>query len=180
MTRYSRVARFLTALAILLAAAPAAAQPAAAATTSAPASTPEGLVTELYRTVSWKAGETADWSKVRSLFFPSAVIFLRTSRTASSAFTVEGFIDDFVTFANRDEVKKNGFGERIVTMKPTVFRDIAQILVLYEAQIPGSLRAPQQGVDSFQLVKTDGRWWIIGIANDIVTAENPVPPALRN
>ena len=180
MTRYSRVARSLTALAILLAAAPAAAQPAAAATTSAPASTPEGLVADLYKAVSWKAGEGADWAKVRSLFFPNAVIFLRTSRTASSAFTVEGFIDDFVSFANRDEVKKNGFGERILTMKPMVFRDIAQILVLYEAQIPGSLRAPQQGVDLFQLVKADGRWWILGIANDIVTAENPVPPALRN
>jgi len=29
-------------------------------------------------------------------------------------------------------------------------------------------------------VKIDGRWWIIGIANDIVTSENPVPPTLRN
>ncbi|HQR45480.1 MAG TPA: hypothetical protein PK598_05620, partial [Thermoanaerobaculia bacterium] len=145
-----------------------------------PTATPEGLVAELYRSVSWKAGETADWAKVRSLFFPSAVVFLRTSRTTSAAFTVEGFIDDFVTFANRDEVKKNGFGERIVATKATVFRDIAQILVLYEARIPNSPRGPQQGVDSFQLIRTDGRWWIIGIANDIVTAENPAPPALRD
>ncbi|HUM00992.1 MAG TPA: hypothetical protein VL084_01820 [Thermoanaerobaculia bacterium] len=179
MTRTPGAARFLPVLAILLAAAAAAQQPSAPPPPS-PTSTPEGLVAEFYRTVSWKAGETADWAKVRSLFFPNAAIFLRTSRTASAAFTVEGFIDDFVTFANRDEVRKNGFGERIVTMRPTVFRDIAQILVLYEAQIPNSPRGPQQGVDSFQLVKTEGRWWILGIANDIVTAENPVPPALRN
>lgn len=137
-------------------------------------------MTDLYRSVSWKAGEIADWAKVRSMFLPSAVVFLRTSRTASTAFTVDGFIDDFVRFADREEVKKNGFGERIVAMKSTVFRDIAQILVLYEAEIPNSPRGPQQGVDGFQLVKKDGRWWIIGIANDVVTAENPVPPALRN
>lgn len=164
-------------VALLLAAAGATAQQPAA---PPPTSTPEGVVAELYRSVSWKAGESADWEKVRSLFFPSAVVFLRTSRTTSAAFTVEGFIDDFATFANRDEVKKNGFGERIVSTRATVFRDIAQILVLYEAQIPNSPRGPQQGVDCFQLVKSDGRWWILGIANDIVTAEHPVPAALRN
>jgi hypothetical protein len=170
-------ARAIPLLALLLGAAGAAAQQPAG---PPPTSTPEGLVADLYKAVSWKAGEGADWAKVRSLFFPNAVIFLRTSRTASSAFTVEGFIDDFVSFANRDEVKKNGFSERIVATNATVFRDIAQILVLYEAQIPNSPRGPQRGVDSFQLVKADGRWWILGIANDIVTAENPVPPALRN
>ena len=179
MNRPSRAMRLLPILAILLAATAAPSQQPATAPPAYTA-TPEAVVEELYRSVSWKAGEAADWGKVRSLFYPGAVVFLRTSRTASKAFTVDGFLDDFITFARREEVQKNGFGERIVAMKPTVFRDVAQILVLYEAQIPNSPRGPMQGVDGFQLVKMDGRWWIIGIANDVVTAENPVPPALRS
>ncbi len=98
---------------------------------------------------------------------------------ASTLFSVEGFVEDFVRFAARPEVQQNGFEERVVKMKTTVFRDIAQALVLYEARIPGQPRPPQQGIDSFQLVRQDGRWWSAAIVNDIVTAETPVPPELR-
>jgi len=142
--------------------------------------TPDGLVADLYRTVSFPAGRTADWERVRSMFLPGAVIFLRTSRTASTAFTVEGFIDDFVTFSARADVMLNGFSERVVKMKPTVYRDVAHVLVLYEAQVPNSQRGPQLGIDSFHVVRKDGRWWIAGIVNEIVAPDEPLPAALRD
>jgi len=140
--------------------------------------TAEGAVRELYRLVSFAPGATTDWGKVRSLFLPEAVIFLRTSRTASTVFTLEGFIADFAAFDTLPAVVQNGFTETIVRLRPTVFRDIAHVLVLYEATIPGSPRPPQQGVDSFQLIRRDGRWWIVSVANDIVTPETPVPAEL--
>ena len=34
-------------------------------------------------------------------------------------------------------------------------------------------------VDSFQLVKKDGRWWIVSVVNDLPSPEYPVPAALR-
>jgi hypothetical protein len=52
--------------------------------------------------------------------------------------------------------------------------------VLYEASIPGWGRPPQQGIDSFQLIKKDGRWWIASITNDVPNPDHPVPEALRN
>lgn len=64
-------------------------------------------------------------------------------------------------------------------MKPTVFGDIAHVWVLYEAVIPGSGRPPQQGVDSFELIRRDGRWWIATITNEIPTPERPIPSELR-
>jgi hypothetical protein len=60
-----------------------------------------------------------------------------------------------------------------------IFRDIAHVLVLYEAIAPAMSRPPQQGVDSFQLIRKDGRWWIVSITNDIVTPETPAPPELQ-
>ena len=107
------------------------------------------------------------------------MVFLRTSRTASTVFTLEGFVADFVAFNTLPAVVQNGFTETIVRLRPTEFRDIAHVLVLYEASIPGSPRPPQQGVDSFQLIRKDGRWWIVSVANDIVTPETPVPTELR-
>jgi len=62
-------------------------------------------------------------------------------------------------------------------MKAWEYGDMAHVLVLYEAQITGFM-APQQGIDSWILVRRDGRWFIAGATNEIVTAARPVPPEL--
>jgi hypothetical protein len=66
--------------------------------------TAEGVVTQLYELVTFEAGSTPDWDKVRSLFIDEAVIVLRTTRTATTVFSVDGFVNDFVTFIERASV----------------------------------------------------------------------------
>lgn len=139
----------------------------------------EGLVRSVYTMVTFEPGTTPDWDAVRSAFLPEAVVVLRTSRTATSVFSVDGFVQDFVTFIERANAVTTGFRERVLRTATTEFGDIAHVLVLYDAQIPGSGRPPQQGVDSFQLIRRDGRWWIVSIANEIPTPERPVPAPLR-
>jgi hypothetical protein len=46
-------------------------------------------------------------------------------------------------------------------------------------QIPGSERGPQQGVDSFQLIRKNDRGWIASVVNEIPMAERPVPAELK-
>jgi hypothetical protein len=142
--------------------------------------TAEGVVTEIYDLVSFEAGGSPDWDKVRALFIPEAVIVLRTSRDASTVFTVEGFVDDFVRFVEQTPAREMGFTEKILSMKSMVFGDMAHVLVLYEAHITGSARAPTQGVDSFSLIKKDGSWRIVAIANELPSADRPIPSELRS
>jgi len=144
-----------------------------------PFQTAEGLVTALYESVTFEAGSTPDWDHVRSMFIDEAVIVLRTSRQDTTVFSVEGFVGDFVTFIERADAGRTGFSERIIRTRPMVFGDIAHVLVLYEASIPGSLRPPQQGVDSFSLIRKHGRWWIAAVTNEIPTPDRPVPLELR-
>ena len=47
------------------------------------------------------------------------------------------------------------------------------------AQILGIGRPPQQGVDSWLLIRRDGRWWIAAATNEVVTPDRPIPPELR-
>jgi hypothetical protein len=142
--------------------------------------TAEGVVTELYKLVTFEAGSTPDWERVKSTFIDEAVIVLRTSWENTNIFSVEGFVDDFINFIERANAEKTGFMEKIIRMKPMVFGDTAHILVLYEAHIPGSPRPPQQGVDSFLLIKKSGRWWIVAVTNELPTPERSLPPELRN
>ncbi|MFB0515016.1 MAG: hypothetical protein ACETWG_00235 [Candidatus Neomarinimicrobiota bacterium] len=141
--------------------------------------TAEGVVTELYRLVTFEVGQTPDWDEVESLFIDEAVIVLRTSRDSTTVFSVEGFIDDFINFIEPAEVEETGFVERIIRMRPVVIGDMAQVLVLYEASIPGSPREPQQGIDSFLLIKKDAHWRIVAITNEIPTPDHPVPAELQ-
>ena len=139
---------------------------------------PEAVVDSLYRLVTFGPDNPPRWDLVRSLFAEEAVIVLRTSRDASTLFTVDGFIAEFQDFAKNEKVVASGFQERILKMKGTVYGDISHFFVLYEASVPGSEREPQQGVDSFQLIKTDSTWKILSITNEIVGPSNPLPEEL--
>lgn len=141
--------------------------------------TPEGVVTAIYDMVSFEGGNTPDWDQVRSMFIPEAVVVLRTSREATTVFSVDGFIDDFVNFVENTPAGANGFTEKIVRMKSLVFGDMAHVLVLYESHITGSPRPPRPGVDSFSLIKKDGRWWIAAVTNELPTPDRPLPEVLR-
>jgi len=143
--------------------------------------TPDGLINEIYKTVTFPAeGPVPDWKKVESMFIADAVIVMRVTRDSMAVFSVKGFIDDFVNFVENSPAKTVGFTERILKMKPLVFGDIAHILVLYEASITGMKRPPTVGVDSWHLLKKDGRWWITSVANDITTKERSAPKELNN
>ena len=140
--------------------------------------TAEQVVTEIYNLVSFKAGETPDWEKVKSLFIDDAVVVLRTSFTQHSIFSREGFIDDFKNFIVKFRADTTGFTEKIVNIKTTVIGDIAHCFVVYDASIPTRKRPPQRGVDSFQLIKKDGNWRIVSIVNEIPTPNRPMPEDL--
>src|SRR4030042_641766 len=56
------------------------------------------LVAGLYSLVSSAGGKLPDWDKVRACFLKEAVIVLPTSRTPLTAFSLDGFIKDFVDF----------------------------------------------------------------------------------
>jgi hypothetical protein len=141
--------------------------------------TPEDLVNALYDAVTFEAGHTPDWDWVKSMFIDEGIVVLRTSKDETTIFSVEGFVADFVRFIEGSGVEKTGFVEKILRTKPMVLGDIAHVLVLYEAWIPGGERPPQQGVDSFQLIRKNGRWRIVSITNEIPTPQRPVPAELQ-
>jgi hypothetical protein len=143
-------------------------------------SAPEAVIRELYGLVSWEPGSPPNWDDVRALFLDSAVVVLRTSRTATSVFDVDGFVNDFVTFAQRPDVQQSGFGETILRIHTTVVRDMAQVWVRYAAQIPGSPRPPQEGVDFFLVIRQPEGWKITAITNEALIPPEQMPEVLRD
>jgi hypothetical protein len=142
-------------------------------------SQPGKVVRGLYDLVTFPKDGAPDWAQVKSLFVEQAVIVLRTGPDQMSIFTVDGFVQDFVSFIERSRVRETGFEERILRMDSTVYGDIATILVLFQARIPGGARPPQQGIDIFQLIRRRGQWRIVSITNERVDPEQPLPKELQ-
>jgi 6-phosphogluconolactonase/glucosamine-6-phosphate isomerase/deaminase len=136
---------------------------------------PEELIMDIYISVSAKNSESVDWRKVRSFFVDEAVVVLRTSRDKSTQFSADGFIQDFRDFYQNEQVKANGFSEKILKMKSMTYKDIAFITTVYSAAIPGIQRPPTQGVDLWLLAKKDGLWKIISVVNEVIPAGEVLP-----
>jgi len=143
-------------------------------------SDPESLVRGLYAAVSFGPCKPADWGYVRKFFLPEAVIVVRKTRTTMEVQNLDMFIRWFEDDAKKFNMDEKGFEETIEKLKLTVFGDTAQCFVVYKARLKTPPDLPgQYGLDSWSLVKKDGRWWVASITNDVVTPQRPLPEDLR-
>jgi hypothetical protein len=177
------------ALALLAAAAPAAAQgasarPAAPAHPGAPpAANPadvasiDAILGALYDVISGSAGEARDWDRMRSLFHPGARLIPTRPTPAGGAearvLTLQEWIDGATPYFARE-----GFHEREIGRRVERYGNVAHAFSAYE-----SVRAPAEapfarGVNSIQLLRDGGRWWVVTIFWDAEREGNPVPADL--
>lgn len=132
-------------------------------------------IRQIYKDVSSDGISLPDWDRVRSHFVDEAIIVLRTSREASSQFTLEEFIQDFKNFYQSPALAGSGFREEVVQLKSHVYHDIAFIAVLYEAAVLGAERPPQKGIDFWLLSKREGSWKVVSVVNESIRPGEDLP-----
>lgn len=141
---------------------------------------PESLVRGLYASVTFEPGTLPDWDYVRKFFIPEAVFGGRQTRTSMAVLDLDGFVAWWEVDIEKHKMKERGFKESVEKLKKTVYGNIAQVFVVYKARFWTPEDSPGQlGLDSFSLMKRDGRWWVVSIANDVITPDNPLPEELR-
>lgn len=156
-----------------LVAAPASAQSARPADVA----TPQGMVRALYETVTRRPGQPFDWVRGRSLYAPTARLIPNLEQTGGEArvLTVNDFIawvDQNTTVGGPDD---KGFEERQVAVVVGEFGDIAHAFSTYEKGYYGLPTVLGRGINTVQMIRRDGRWWITQIAWDEESAEKRIP-----
>jgi hypothetical protein len=136
---------------------------------------PGSMVADIYDVVSAPAGTVPDWDFIRSHFDPEALIVLRATPEESRLMDLEAFIDDFESFYERIGPSGNGFRETVQSIRVVEFGNVAHCYVVYTAEIVGGDRPPQRGLDSWHLMRRDGRWWVVSVINDVERFAGPVP-----
>lgn len=144
-------------------------------------STVAGVIEGLYGTVSFDPGQEPNWDEARSYFLPDAVVvFAPRGEAPLQVMDLEGWIDDFQGFYNGRDLVTTGFREGIAGTTVTEYGNLAHAFVVFEPRVGPNWDGPTTpGLDSLELVRNDGRWWIAAITTQFSSAELPIPEHLR-
>lgn len=138
---------------------------------------PEAVVNAAYRSLDRAPGEEFQWDRFRSLFLPEATLIPNTQQTGG-AFRIlspEDFIawiDSVVTIGGPND---QGFTEEAVNNVVERYGDIAHVFSTYQKRFWENEDVLGRGINSFQVVRHDDRWWIVGIVWDEETGAGPIP-----
>ena len=94
---------------------------------------------------------------------------------AFSVLSVDAFIqwvDDATTIGGPND---RGFAEEAIHNEIRVYGDIAHIISSYQKRRYTEQNIIGRGINFIQLVKRDGRWWIVSTVWDEDYAAGPIP-----
>lgn len=141
--------------------------------------TPDAVVRALYASISFLPGGEPDWERVRSLFFKGArVIPPKRAGVDRVAVDIDAFLERFRQ--NLPNLRPKGFREVGTAARLDVFGDVAHAFSTYACSYPasepeGASEPFSRGINSIQLVRDSGRWWVSSLAWDEERADNPLP-----
>ncbi len=148
---------------LFLAAAVAAAQPNAADLAGI-----DAAIRGVYEVISGPPGQKRDFDRMRTLFAPGA-----TLKATGPKGVRGGSVEDYIS-RNQAILEKEGFTERELGRRVEVWGGLATGWSAYDGRTAsGSFH--ERGINSFQLVKVDGKWLVASILWQEETPTNPLP-----
>ena len=169
-------------LALALLAVPIAAHGQAPAANPDDVASPEALVAAAYGAIARAPGEDYDWDRFLSLFLEGAHLIPNVEQTGGQFLIWSP--EDFMNRAQAGTTigGPNDRGFREVGAKNIVERygDVAHVFSTYVKRWgDGDDTVIGGGINSFQMVFHDGRWWITGIVWDEPSGAGPIPERYR-
>ena len=148
-----------------------------AAATTQPAATADlaeidKTVHAVYDVISGPPGQKRDFDRMRSLFAPGA-----TMKAIGPKGLRGGTVEDYIS-RNAAILEKEGFTETELGHRVELWGNLATVWSSYDGRTAsGSFH--ERGINSFQLVKVDGKWLVASILWQEETPENPLPANLN-
>ncbi|MBV9528387.1 DUF4440 domain-containing protein [Sphingomonas sp.] len=143
-------------VALALAAGALFATPVAAKPSAADLAAIDQTMHDVYAVISGPAGQKRDFDKMRSLFAPNALLRVITDKGIRG-----GDLDNYIAKSG-PILEKEGFTEHELGRRTEVYGNLATVWSSYDGRTQsGSFH--ERGINSFQLVKVDGKWLVASI-----------------
>ena len=131
----------------------------------------DAAIRGVYEVISGPPGQKRDFDRMRSLFAPNA-----TMKAIGPKGLRGGTVEDYIS-RNAVILEKEGFTERELGRRVEAWGGLATAWSAYDGRIAnGSFH--ERGINSFQLVKVDGKWLVASVLWQEETPGNPLPKDL--
>ena len=117
----------------------------------------DGIVNEMLKIISGEEGKVRDWQAFRNLFLPTASFSILNQDPDFPQAVETISLDDFIELMH-DEYYQKGFIEYETGKVVNEFNGIAQVFQSFYGK--DSENVEGRGINSYQLVNFDNRWWI--------------------
>jgi hypothetical protein len=122
----------------------------------------------VYEVISGPPGQKRDFDRMRAMFAPGA-----TLKAIGPKGLRGGSLEDYIS-RNSAILEKEGFTERELGRRVEAWGGLATAWSAYDGRTAnGSFH--ERGINSFQLVKVDGKWLVASILWQEETPGNPLP-----
>lgn len=125
----------------------------------------DSIVSAYYTSVSGAKRVARDWDRLLSLFMNDGrFVTARSSNGKVSPVIITP--EDFVS-ANRTYFERGGYFEEEIHRTTNSYGNVAQVFSTYASRHAEADPQPySRGINSIQLMKAGGRWWIVSIMWD--------------
>jgi hypothetical protein len=125
----------------------------------------------VYEVISGPPGQKRDFDRMRSMFAPGA-----TLKAIGPKGLRGGSLEDYIS-RNAAILEKEGFTERELGRRVELWGGLATAWSAYDGRTANG-GFHERGINSFQLVKIDGKWLVASILWQEETPANPLPAGL--
>ena len=142
--------------------------------------TVEGIMTELYASVTRQKGEPFPWERLRAIVLPETIMMPQPRQTGGKSTLMD--VDSFVTWIDTGwkpiigTDRDNGFFEKQINLVVDQYGDVAHAFSTYEKGPYEPRRIMGRGINAVQLVRREGRWYILSITWDEENTAGALPP----
>lgn len=135
--------------------------------------TPEGITNKMLELISGEIDAPRDWDEYRNLFLPTAqkisVNKNAPPRRQVRVMNLEEFVRNVGPLYKRD-----GFDEYAIGLTVEEYNGIATVFqTFYCKNLLGTYE--KRGINNYQLVFADNRWWIANTMFTNETEDSPIP-----
>ena len=123
--------------------------------------------------ISGPAGRKMDMARFRNLFRGDVKFHIRTKRNdqlAVAELSVENYINNVAP-----RLEAQDFFETVGSLTIDRYGDIAQVFMVYLTKRSPEGEPFDKGINSFQLMYDQGRWWVVGLMWQAESSGVPIP-----
>lgn len=134
------------------------------------------IVEAFFDAISAAKGDTLDRKRLRSLFVPDGRLEIPIPASGTQPTDVVFVDPDGYADMSDSGTKNEGFFDRALATQVQQFGVMAHVYVPYESRKRQSDSQPfVRGIKSFELLNSEGRWYITQVAWDRERPGNPIP-----